>query len=153
LDSNFPNNIAVFSKSYSNKNSYDAFNILNRKLPQKQYYITVVPDYVTVTYDFVISTYYMEQMNGILEAINYASDSYWGDPEKFKFKANIDSFVTNTELSTDVERVVKSTFSVRLHGYIIPEIIQKDLASIKKIYDKVQINFSTETVSNINDIK
>jgi hypothetical protein len=32
-------------------------------------------------------------MNKLIEAINYASDSYWGDPESFKFKASIDSFV------------------------------------------------------------
>jgi hypothetical protein len=152
LDANFPNNLVISSKKYSPKGAYDQFNVLNRKTPQIQYYVTVVPDYVTISYDFVISTYYVEQMNSIIEAINYASDSYWGDPERFKFKASINSFVTNTEIPADNERIVKSTFSLNLFGYIIPEIIQKDLASVKKINEKTQIKFITEITSNINDI-
>jgi undecaprenyl pyrophosphate synthase len=31
-------------------------------------------------------------MNKLIEAIGYASDAYWGDPERFKFMAMIDSF-------------------------------------------------------------
>jgi hypothetical protein len=149
LDANFPNNISVTGQKYSPKNAYNSFNVLNRTPYIKQYYATVIPDYVTVTYDFIISTYYVEQMNKIVEAMNYASDSYWGDPEKFKFKAMIDSFITNTELPSDNERIVKSTFSIKLYGYIIPDTIQKDLSSIKKIYNKAQVNFTVNVVSDI----
>ena len=42
---------------------------------------------------------YIEQMNKLVEIINYASDAYWGDPEKFSFRARIDSYATTTELS------------------------------------------------------
>jgi hypothetical protein len=132
LDSNSPNNINVFTKSYSKNNAYDNFNILNNKIPQKEYYAVVVPDYVTITYDFIIATYYIEQLNKLIEAFNYASDSYWGDPEKFKFKAMIDSFATPVELVQGGERTVKATFSLKLHGYIVPLTTQKDLSSIKK---------------------
>ncbi len=66
-------------------------------------------------------------MNSIIEAINYAADSYWGNPERFKFKAEIDSFVNKIELPADGQRVVKTTFSLKLYGYIIPETNQKDL--------------------------
>ena len=83
-------------------------------------YAVVVPDYVTLNYDCIISTYYVEQMNGIIEAINYASDSYWGNPERFQFRARIDSVATNVELPTGQERVVKSTFSIKMYGYIVP---------------------------------
>jgi hypothetical protein len=152
LDANFPNNMAVTSKSYNKNNAYCQFNVLNKKLPEKQYYITVIPDWVTVNYDFVVSTYYIEQMNSILEAINYSSDSYWGDPKKFLFQSYIDSISTNTSSPVDEERFNKSTFSLKLHGYIIPSILQKDLASIKKVNDKVQINFFSETVFDINNI-
>ena len=29
----------------------------------------------------------MSQLNKIIEACEYASDAYWGDPSKFKFRA------------------------------------------------------------------
>ena len=139
LDSNFPNNINVFTKSYSKNNAYDNFNILNNKIPQKEYYAVVVPDYVTITYDFIISTYYVEQLNKLIEAFNYASDSYWGDPEKFKFKSRIDSFATPIELVQGGERTVKATFSLKLHGYVVPLTTQKDLSSIKKFNNKTTV--------------
>ena len=139
LDSNFPNNINVFTKSYSKNNAYDNFNILNNKIPQKEYYAVVVPDYVTITYDFIISTYYVEQLNKLIEAFNYASDSYWGDPEKFKFRSRIDSFATPVELVQGGERTVKATFSLKLHGYVVPLTTQKDLSSIKKFNNKTTV--------------
>ena len=80
------------------KNEYDNFNILNNRIPKKESYAVVVPDYVNLTYDFIISTYYVEQMNKIVEAMNYASDSYWGNPERFKFRARIDNYTTSVEI-------------------------------------------------------
>jgi hypothetical protein len=152
LDANFPNNISVFTKSYSQKDEYNNFNILNNRKPKKEYYAVVVPDYVTITYDFIISTYYVEQMNKIVEAMNYASDAYWGNPERFKFRARIDSFGTAVELNAGSERLVKTQFTVTLRGYIVPDNVQKQLASIKKFSNAVQVVFTTEVVSNINDL-
>ncbi len=152
LDANKPHNIQYFTKNYSKTNSYDNFNILNNRQPLRQHYAVVVPDYVNITYDFIVSTYYVEQLNKITEAINYASDSYWGHPEKFKFKANIDNFSTPLELPSKGERTVKASFSLKLYGYLIPDVIQKEITHIKKVNSKTQIIFSTEVVSNINDL-
>ena len=152
LDANFPNNIEVFEKAYSKRDEYNNFAVLNNRKPQKEYYAVVMPDYVTVTYDFIISTYYVEQMNKIVEAMNYASDSYWGNPERFKFRARIDTFQTNTELPVGAERIVKTNFTLTLRGYIVPDNIQKQLASIKKFSNAVQVVFTTEVVSNINNV-
>jgi hypothetical protein len=92
----------------------------------------------------VIQTYYVEQLNKIIEAINYASDSYWGNPERFKFKATIDSFSTISELIDGQDRVVKSTFTINLYGYIVPDNIQKEINSIKKYNSKSQIIIGLE---------
>ena len=43
----------------------------------------------------MIFTYYNDQLNKIMEALEYASDSYWGDPERFKFKATISTLSKN----------------------------------------------------------
>jgi hypothetical protein len=148
LDANNPHNYSVSQKKYDARNSYDNFKVLTNRIPEKQFYATVIPDYVTITYTCVVFTYYVEQLNKIVEAIGYASDAYWGDPERFKFKALIDSFGFQTELTQDDERVVRSTFNIKLNGYIVPEILQKDINSLKKFSDKTKIIFSIEASSN-----
>jgi len=152
LDANSPNNLQIFTKTYSSKDAYSNFNLLNNKTPIKQQYAVVMPDWVDITYDFIISTYYIEQLNKVIEAINYASDSYWGSPEQFKFRARIDSFATPVEVQTGGERVVKSTFTLKLYGYIVPDTIQKELTALKKFNSKTKIIFNMEAVSDINGV-
>ena len=148
LDANNPHNYSVSQKKYDSRNSYDNFKVLTNRIPEKQFYATVSPDYVTIDYTCIVFTYYVEQLNKIIEAIGYASDAYWGDPERFKFKALIDSFGFQTELTQDDERVVRSTFNIKLNGYIVPDILQKDINSIKKFSDTTKIIFSVEASSN-----
>ena len=148
LDANDPNLFQVFTKKYSTKDAYSNFNVLNNRTPQKTYYAAIMPDYVTMEYSCTIFTYYIEQLNKIVEAINYASDAYWGDPQRFKFQARIDSFNTISELTDNTERAVKSTFNIKLYGHLIPSILQKDINSIKKFTDKTKVIFSLEATAN-----
>ena len=97
----------------------------------------------------MIYTYYMEQLNNILEAINYAADSYWGDPQRFKFRAGIGSYQTITELNTGQQRTVKGSFEIKMNGYLIPNVIQKDLNAIKKFSSDSQITIGEETIENL----
>ena len=152
LDANQPNNIAISGKKYSQQNAYSKFNILNGIKPEQTLYATVVPDYLTVTYDCAVFTYYNEQLNKIIEAVEYASDAYWGDPERFKFKTNVDSFTSTVELSDTAERIVKSTFTLKMFGYIIPDTIQKDTSFIGKFSNRNKLVVTSEVVSNINDL-
>jgi hypothetical protein len=148
LDSNQPNLYATFQKSFNPKNFYSNFAALNNKIPVKTFHAVAVPDYVTLEYSCIIQTYYMEQLNKVIEAIEYASDAYWGNPERFKFRAFIDQFTTATELSAGQDRLVKGTFTIRLRGYIIPDTLQKDLNSIKKVNSKSKIIIQTEVTTN-----
>ena len=150
IDANNPNNYGIFQKSYNSSNAYDAFSVLNNQKPVKQYYAVVAPDYVTVTYSFIIFTYYVDQLNRIVEAMNYASDAYWGNPERFKFQARINSFGFQTELNESAERIVRSTFDVVLNGYIIPDTVQKDTTAINKFNDKTKTTIFFETTDNID---
>ena len=146
LDANNPHNIAVYGKKYSKKNEYSKFNILNSIKPEEEYYATVVPDYINITYDCVIFTYYNDQLNKIIEALEYASDAYWGDPERFKFKTTINTFTPTVELTDNSERIIKCSLSMTLYGYITPDIPQKDLNSVKKFSNKTKVIFTLETV-------
>jgi hypothetical protein len=148
LDANNPNLYASFQRSYNPKNFYSNFAAINNKIPAKQYYAVAVPDYLTLEYSCLIQTYYMEQLNKIIEACEYASDAYWGNPERFKFRAFIDSFETSTQSNLGSDRIVKGTFNIRLYGYIIPDTIQKEMHSISKFNTKSKFIVSMETTSN-----
>jgi hypothetical protein len=149
LDANSPHLYTSWQKSYDSKNSYSNFDVLTNRIPVKQFIANVVPDYVTLTYSCVIQTYYVEQLNKIIEAINYASDSYWGDPERFKFKATIDSFSTVVEIGDTESRIVKGAFSIKLYGYMVPDTIQKDVTAVKKYNSKSKIIIGLETTDSI----
>jgi hypothetical protein len=149
LDANNPNNYTVTEKQYSQGNIYSNFNVLTNRIPVTTYYASVVPDYLTLTYSCVVFTYYVAQLNKIVEAIEYASDAYWGNPEQFQFQTRIDTFNTVTELQNDAERLVRSTFNIKVYGYIVPEVLQKDLNSIKKFSSKSKIIINLE--STISD--
>ncbi len=145
LDANNPNLYTSLQKKYSKRNFYSSFDVLNNIKPETEQYAVIIPDYVNIKYSCVIYTYYLEQMNKIVEAINYASDSYWGDPSRFKFNAKIDSFNNIVETNDGKDRNVKSNFEIKLNGYIIPDSIQKDLLAINKIptFNKIIFNFET----------
>lgn len=151
LDANNPNNYSVSTKKYDSRNSYDNFKVLNNRIPETQFYATVIPDYVTIKYTCIAFTYYVEQLNKIVEAMEYASDAYWGNPQRYQFKAMIDSFGFQTELVNNDERIVRSTFDIKLNGYIVPEILQKDINSLKKYTDTTKVIFSIEA-SSVDDL-
>ena len=149
VDANFPQNYAVFQQSYSKQNHYNNLSVLNGAKPIKTYQAMVIPDFVTFTYTCVVYTYYMEQLNQIIESINYAADTYWGDPERFKFKALINSYQTITELNVGQQRTVKGSFDIKLKGYIIPNVIQKDLTALKKFSSDSKVIIGQETIESL----
>jgi hypothetical protein len=151
LDANHPNLYTSWAKAYNPKNAYSNFNVLTNRVPVEQFVVNVVPDYVNLTYTCAIQTYYVEQMNKIIEAINYASDSYWGNPERFKFKASIDSYSTAIEISDNSNRIIKGTFTIKLFGYIVPDTVQKDVTAIKKYNSKAQVIIGLETVNGVSE--
>ena len=148
LDANDPNLYASFQRAFNPKNFYSNFAAINNKIPSKQMYAVAVPDFLTIEYSVLIQTYYMEQLNKIIEACEYASDAYWGNPERFKFRSFIDSFSTETSLTVGKDRLVKGTFNIRLRGYIIPDTIQKDMTAINKYNTKSKFIITMETTSN-----
>ena len=147
LDGNKVHNFQVFESRYNQRNHYDKFSILTNRIPSKQYYVSVIPDYVTATYECIIFTNYVEQNNKIIEAIEFASDSYWGDPKRFQFRAKIDSFASTISVEADGNRIAKTSFSITLNGYIIPDSINKELANSDIFYSTSQVIFGLETTT------
>lgn len=148
LDGNRVHLYKPFENQYTQRNQYDNFNTLLNRIPSKDYTLVIIPDYVTISYTGVIFTNYIEQMNGLIESINFATDSYWGDKERFMFRNTIDSFSTDSSYNQGEDRIIRTSFNITLNGYIIPDSINKELASIKKYYSKSQIRITTEIVTN-----
>jgi hypothetical protein len=147
IDGNKAHLFQVFETKYNARNHYDSFSILTNRQPSKQYYVSVVPDYVTVTYECVVFTNFVEQNNKIVEAIQFASDSYWGDPKRFQFRSKIDSFATTVAIESDGDRAAKTSFNITLNGYIIPDTINKELANSDMFYATSQVVFGLETTT------
>jgi len=128
LDGNKVNNIEYFETGYSKRNIYDNFNVLRGQKRQKEYILGIIPDYIDITYSMSIFTDYVEQANEITEAVEFAARSYWGDPEKFMFRANIDTFNTPVLLENGSDRANRTTMNVLVNGYIIPSGINAAMA-------------------------
>jgi hypothetical protein len=120
LDANNPVNFQTFTQKYSQSNRYDQFSKTIGITPNKEHFSVVVPDHMILNYEFTIWTSYIEQMNKLVEKINYTDGSYWGEPGKMRFRSRIESFTDASEMDA-TERIIKTTFAVQLMGYILPE--------------------------------
>ena len=143
LDANNPNLFYTFEKKFSNVNRYDNFSTQIGLLPQREYYNVTMPDYVTLTYEFIIWTSFIEQMNKIVERVAYSDGAYWGDPDKMRFRTSVDAFTDATEVS-DVERLVRTTFTVTMRGYLLPEGNFDHRSTTQKYLTPKKVIFGTE---------
>ena len=149
LDGNKSHLFNVFETRYNSKNQYDKFSILTNRIPSKQYYVTVVPDYVTVTYECILFTNFVEQNNKLIEAIEFASDSYWGDFNRWHFRTKIDNFAVTNVVEQGTDRVAKTTFTMTLNGYLVSDTVNKQMANTDMFYSPAQIVFGLETTTDL----
>jgi len=145
IDANRPQNIHAFEVPYTKKNQYDNFAALSNRIPVKEFRMVVMPEYVTLKYSAVVFTNHLEQNNKIIEALQYAANTYWGEENRFQFRANIGSFTTSTEYSVGQDRTTRTNFDITLNGYIIPDTVNRDISYPKKYLSKAQLVFNLET--------
>ncbi len=145
IDGNNPQLYYTFQEKYTKRNQYDNFSVLQNRMPQRELHAVVVPDFIKLSYTCIIWCDYIAQMNKLVEMINYSSDSYWGDPEKFKFNARIDTYSNTTEISQGDNRIVKTNFGLTLQGYLVPDSINKELTKKpQKFFSKSTVVFNGE---------
>jgi len=148
LDANNPHMFYTFEKKYSKQNVYDKLSAQIGVISQKEYYNVSVPDYVTLNYNFIIWTSYINQMNGIIEKLNYSDGAYWGNPDKMRFKSVIDSFDDATEIG-DTERLVRTNFNLTLMGYLLSEKGNDNKPTTNKFVTPQKVNFNESIVEEI----
>lgn len=146
VDANYPHLYQTYTKRWSKTNAYNHFNLVNNIVPALEQYNVVVPDYVDIVYECIVWTDFVEQMNNIIEAINYAEGSYWGEQNRFKFRVRIDDFSNDVQLPEGADRSVRSTFNINLAGYIIPDSVNAVVANKShKAYTNTIIRFNQDT--------
>jgi hypothetical protein len=128
---------------WSKDNRYDRFTALggNTK-PKYEIYKITMPEYVEVNYDCMCWTSYTEQLNQVIEQLNFAS-SYWGDKEKFKFKTSVGEFNVINEVGEGTERINRVEFSLNVKAYLLPETFDGE-SPIKKFMSTKRVVVATE---------
>lgn len=149
VDANAPALYQSSVQQYTREDQYDQFSVLTNSKPIKTIINTVIPDYVDITYDIVIWTDFIEHMNKLVEAIIYTEGSFWGEPNRFNFRTKIDNFTNTTDLLQDSDRVIRTSFSLTIFGYIIPDVLAKELSNklAPKNFSNRQILVETDTDS------
>jgi len=128
VDGNYPQLYYTEEIKYNTNQRYDQFSVLNNRKPSRSFINTVIPDYVDITYDVLIWTDFMEHMNELVEAVLYSEGSYWGEPDKFKFRTKIDNFTNTTDLLQDSDRTIRTAFTINMSGYIITDALVRSLS-------------------------
>lgn len=128
---------------WSKDNRYDRFTALGGNVkPKYEIYKITMPEYVEVNYDCMCWTSYTEQLNQVIEQLNFAS-SYWGDKEKFKFKTSVGEFNVINEVGEGTERINRVEFSLNVKAYLLPEKFDGE-SPIKKFMSTKRVVVATE---------
>ena len=131
-------------KKYSSKNRYERFSLQTDAKRALEKYEVSVPDYVTLTYEVMIWTSFTEHMNKIVEAFQYATDRYWGKEDGFKFRTRIDSFDNQQEVGEGSERIIRTSFTMVVNAYLLPETYD-DKPTVRKSFTPKKVVWGVET--------
>jgi hypothetical protein len=134
-------------KMYSEKNRYTPFTaLIGQNVPVNDVFDVVMPDHMIFTYSFMIWTEKMTQMNKLVEDINFATEDYWGDPKRFKFRVFTNSFTHTVEVEAANSRMVRTEFDLSVHGYILPPQFDGKTATMRRSITPKKIIIGMEVV-------
>ena len=138
----------VRNSQWSKKNRYDRFSVLTGQKPQYENLVTGMPDFADITYEFVLWTNFIEQMNPLVEMFMEQSNKYWGNSEQYKFLSSMDTITDASEINQNGERFIKSTFSLTVSSYLLPEeinsVVTGKISNLQKKLTPSRVVFGTE---------
>lgn len=142
------------TRKFSEKNKYDKFSLLNNISPRKEIFSVALPDHVIINYEFIIWTELVEQCNTVVEAINFATEDYWGDKSRFKFRTRISDYNFETMVDAGQDRVVKATFSLMCYAYLLPNgKFEGYKSTVQKAYTMRKVVFGVnEATADLKDL-
>ena len=138
----------VRNSQWSKKNRYDRFSVLTGQKPQYENLVTGMPDFVDINYDFILWTNFIEQMNSLNEIFMEQNNKYWGNSENYKFLSSLESITDASEINQNGERFIKSTFTVKVSSYLLPEevnsVVTGKVSNLQKKLTLSRVVFGTE---------
>jgi hypothetical protein len=141
----------VLKQKYNKNSPYDKFSTLygvNDRSVQ-EYIITPIPDYVDISYDFIAWCEYQNQLNYIVEQFVYFTGQSFGERNSLKFSTNVDSFTMEDNNTTGQDRVVRCSFQITVHGYLLPKNAGTDITT-KRFIGPNRVTFGTESYPNLS---
>lgn len=140
----------VIQPRYSVNSPYDRWSTLygNSDKASQEYFVTPIPDYVDLTYDFIAWTEYQNQLNFLVEQFVYFTGQSFGERNSLKFATNVDSFTMEDNNTTGQDRVVRSSFQITVHGYLLPRIAGNQVTT-KRVVSMNKVTFGQEAFRDI----
>lgn len=137
----------VVSK-YSQVNNYNPINTLHRSDRGKttETFGITLPDHITVTYSCICQAEYVSQVNAIVEKINFATEEYWGDKNRFKFRTYAGDYNFTTENTEGDDRVVKAEFQLTVQAYLLPKSFEDRKETVRRFLSPRRIKWGIEVV-------
>lgn len=114
-----------------------------------EFFIVDLPRYIRVGYSLTIWTQTTDQLNSIIQTIQYAHNHVWGD--LYKFRTQVQSISTNVETAVGNDRIVKGEISLLVDAYLREEHEYHE-PSIVRAYtiSKVSVFVEGEGVTPVN---
>ena len=107
-----------------------------------------MPTYSDITYEFILWTNFIEQMNTLNEIFMEQNNKYWGNSENYKFLSSLESITDASEINQNGERFIKSTFTVKVSSYLLPEeinsVVTGKVSNLQKKLTPSRVVFGTE---------
>ena len=147
LDVNYPvegSNLKIRPKERNFENIRDQHNKTTNSNFSEEFYISVMPEFYKVEYELVFFSYYIEQMNSIVQNIIPASNFVWGD--SYKFRTFVGDISFDNINPSNSERLVKSTIPLTVDARLQSEFELRK-STIRKAYSVKRIVFRTEQSS------
>jgi hypothetical protein len=141
----------IMRHKYNTTTPYDKFSTQYGAKRPSEYFMTPMPDYVDVSYDFIIWCEYQNQLNYIVENFIYFSGQSFGDKNFFKFSTNMDSISMEDSNTTGQDRVVRASFQITTHGYLLPKDVAAQTTT-KRLVTANKIVFVSEAFGDINSV-
>ena len=147
LDVNYPvegSNLKIRPKERNFENIRDQHNKTTNSNFSEEFYISVMPEFYKVEYELVFFSYYIEQMNSIVQNIIPASNFVWGD--SYKFRTFVGDISFDNINPSNSERLVKSTIPLTVDARL-QSAFELRKSTIRKAYSVKRIVFRTEQSS------
>ena len=143
----------IMQPKYNRRSPYDKWSTLygNQDKRPFEYFVTPIPDYVDVSYDFIAWCEYQNQLNYLVEQFVYFAGQSFGEKNFFKFSTNADSFAMEDNNTTGQDRVVRATFQIVVHGYLLPKNVAGE-STTKRVVSANRIIFASEAFKSADQI-